>query len=233
MTEPVLPLDGAEAGDNPPAGGRRAVLIAVAAVTSLAVAGALTLFGGDDAEDDALLFPPKRPVAAAAEAPGAAVDGSRLPAVSDLGSGRDPFAPLYVAPVTTGSAGGASDGPTTPSPPRGETPPAAAPPAAPGPDGGGLPPSAGAPVPPAPDAPPAVPVQTTTVSVDTVRVAEGPDGQADLLVDGRPVTVGVDQVFAVAFRLVSVQEGPEGRCATLQYGEELFDLCEGDPAVVR
>lgn len=74
-------------------------------------------------------------------------------------------------------------------------------------------------------APTPAPSGTRVLLVDVVDV----DGvvQAQLQVNGQPVTVAPGQTFATSFKLVSIS----GTCAQLLYGDAAFSLCKGEEAV--
>jgi len=86
-------------------------------------------------------------------------------------------------------------------------------PGLPGPGSGG----SGSGSPPASPAPAPVHLALTDVTVDNAA--------ATFAVNGSLIRVGVGDKFAERFRLLRLEGG---RCATVQYGDEGVDLCEGD-----
>jgi hypothetical protein len=104
--------DGAE-DDGAAGANRRKLFIAggVAGAAVLVVAAFMLLHGGSPASSTGTGAVPhgKAPVVvASAPAGGAGTKTTRLPKKSKVQAGRDPFAPLFTAPVTTGTAVGAT-----------------------------------------------------------------------------------------------------------------------------
>lgn len=216
--DPVAIADLTDEAAAPPP--RRLPLLAVAAVVAVAAlaGGAVLLLGGsgEDAPAPAALTYRARPSGTPSANATPSAGPVRLPAVTDSPLGRDPFAALYVAP--------------TAAPPEPLAPPAGPAEVTTGPGDPSYPGPAAS-TGPGPSDPAAA--RTTTLAVKAVRVAPGDAGAVDLVVDGAAATLHVGDTFPPSLRLVSVQETPVGRCATLQHGEELFDACEGDPPLVR
>lgn len=245
MTETTFPFQGASPeaeGALPPppeeleAGGNRRVVVllaALGAVGLLAVLGYLLLFSGGDEPAEA-----PAPSAAGQDADGAAVDPAPAddlapvdqPKLSKKNFGKDPFAPLIVPPAegTGGEAPAAGTAGTTLDPTTGTTGTTGTtagtgtttgtttgtivvPVGTPGDSTGGTGTSSGSPDP---------------VRIKVVSVAKD-NFSGRVVVDGKTYSVAVGDVFAQYFKSLRFKNG---KCGAFQYGDERFDLCEGETA---
>jgi hypothetical protein len=240
MTETTFPFQGAPpeaegAGAAGPeeqleSGNRRplVLLAALGAVGLLAVLGYLLLFsGGDEAAEEPVPSAAGQDAGDGVGAQPPAEDAAPAdqPRLSKKNFGKDPFAPLIVepeavaggeAPVTgtTGTTGTATD-------PSGVTVTVVDPATTGtgtttgGTTTGGTDPGTG----------------TGTASPDPVRikvVSVAKDNfSGRVVVDGKTYSVAVGDVFAQYFKALRFKNG---RCGAFQYGDERFDLCEGDTA---
>lgn len=175
---------------------RRALIILGVLAAAAAAFFFLTRGGGEPPEEAAPPTTAPPPVVTPSPTP------TGRPPRFTFFSGRDPFLPLVVEPVTGGA-------------PSGETP-------APGA-------SPGAPVvEPSPGAEGGVtPEGGTTIGGHSVTIIDvfTQDGQqmVQVEVDGQTFTVGEGEEFSDNFRVESIQ----GTCVSFLFGDEPFTLCEG------
>jgi hypothetical protein len=204
---------------------RRKLFIAggVAGAAVLVVAAFMLLHGGSSAPSAAAGAVPhgtvKSPVAAAgAHAGGSGTTKTRLPKKSKVQAGRDPFAPLFSPPVTTGTAVGTTTAvgsspapvPVTSAPAAGPTP---------------------APTPTTPTAGPlGVPKYVQLLSTKGTRTATFRVGYKNhkfkqFRVTAPSAGASTGTVFATDFALIQVKPGG---VATIQIGDDPpFDLSTG------
>lgn len=185
---------------------KKLLLAGVGGVAVLALVGTFVVMPmlSSGEEDTAPLVPKKKAPAAAAKAPAAkapakAPAAKELPKTYDEDFQRDPFKPLYVESSDRG-AGVAAPGSGTgavPAPPA---------PAAPAPAAGGTSANVGG----------------NRVALMDVFVRSGKT-YAQTKVGSTVHTPPVGATFATTYRLLSAS----GTCATYQYGDEQFQLCEG------
>lgn len=189
---------------------RKALIVAggVGAVALLAFGG-YTLFGGGGS--DPVAAPPvaSRARASATPTPSASAPAAVLPAAKTSHVFRDPFKPLLSAKgaaVATGVP--VAKVPVT----------VVASPKVQAPVGGSNAVPTSAPVPPKPV------VKVKLISVDAADTV----GQVAVNGVASPAPIGV--AFAEKFKALRYSEG---NCGTFQYGDERFDLCEGQTATMR
>jgi len=177
------------------------------------------LRGGGDAPDEAAPLPT---TTAVEPPPDADVDEGDAPGggggrrggpleTFDVFAPRDPFVPLIAAATTggtTGETGGTADGDGTDGDGNGNG----------DGNGGGNGGNGGAP-------------QTQTggaVGGHTVKLMDvfnkNGDTVAQVQVDGTVYTVSQGETFAESFQVLSIR----GKCATLLFGDDEFNLCEGE-----
>jgi hypothetical protein len=206
--------DGAD-GDGVAGANRRKLFIAggVAGAVVLVVAAFMLLHGGSSASNAGAGLVPhgtvKSPVAAAgAHANGAHTKTTRLLKKSKVQAGRDPFAPLFVGAVTTGTAVGAT---TTVGSSPAPVPTTSAPVAGPTPV-------------PTPTSPPAGPLgtpkyvqllSTKGTHTATFRVGYKNHKFQQFRVTAPSAGSSTGTVFALDFALISVKSG----IATIQIGD--------------
>ena len=174
------------------------------------------LRGGGGAEDEAAPLPTTTAVEPppdvdvdAGDVPGGGGGGRGAPLETfDVFAPRDPFVPLIAAAATgataTGETGGTAEGDGTTDGGNGD--------GGENGDGGGAP-------------------QTQTggaVGGHTVKLMDvfnkNGDTVAQVQVDGTVYTVSQGETFAESFQVLSIS----GKCATLLFGDDEFNLCEGE-----
>jgi hypothetical protein len=225
MTESSFPFQGTPVADGPAdleesRGNRRTVLIL--AVVGVLVLGALAYFfvfsGGDDPADESL---PVRPSTGSVVTPTPAPTAApvKAPKLSKKLIGKDPFKPLVVAPVEgSDTAGGA----VVPPAGSGAT---VNPPAAGGGivAGGGS--SAGGGTAGASDPG----TSTKPVNVKVISVASD-NSSGRVTVGTKAYSVAVGDVFGTYFKVLRLKNG---KCGSFSYGDERFDLCEGETSKMQ
>jgi hypothetical protein len=216
------PDDGGAAGAN-----RRKLFIAggVAGVAVLAIAAFMLLHGGSSTSNTAATGAVphgtvKTPAVAASAPSSAGTKKTRLPKKGKVQAGRDPFAALYTAPVTTGTAVGTTTtvgstpapDPTTSAPVTGPT-------------------STPVPVPTSPTVGPlGAPTYVQLLSTKgtqsaTFRVGYAHHKFKQFAVEAPAADSSTGTVFANDFALIKVKSG---HIATVQIGDgPPFDLGEG------
>jgi hypothetical protein len=209
------PEEGGLAGAN-----RAKLLIAggVAGVVVVAAAAFMLLHGGSSPSNVATGAVPhgtfKAPAAAVAHSGG---KSTTLPKKSKVQAGRDPFAALYVAPVTTGTAvGGTTTVGSTPTPAPTSTAPVAGPTPTPTPTAPAVGPLG---------APTYLQLLSTKGSRSaTFRVGYAHHKFKQFAVEAPPSGASTGTVFATDFALIRVKDG----VATVQIGDgPPFDLNQG------
>jgi len=231
MSEPSFPFQGTQVAEAPAAElqearNNRRTLLVLAAVGVL-VLGALAYFfllaGGEDGDDAAApvrkagtVQPTPEPSASEAPAP------VKAPKLSKKAVGKDPFEALVV-PAVEGGAGAVGDPVTAPAdggqvPVTGNT----------GNTGGGNNGNngnagngnngngngnGGS-------------TSDTPVTVKVVSVA-GDNTSARVTVSSKTYSVAVGDVFGTYFKTLRLKNG---KCGSFTYGDERFDLCEGETA---
>lgn len=207
---------------------RRAVLVLVAlgALALLGLAAYFLLFAGGGDQAPAATAPSSN-AAPKPAAPAPAVKAPALqPKLSSKRYGTDPFKPLIqdvvVAPAAPAAAPGAS-------PPFGATGVTAG--AGPSTIGG----TSTAPRPPATGGSTGGPGSTTgpapTSHLFRVVAIDAGNTTSTVKVDGKRYTdVGISDVFATQFKALRYEDG---KCGVFQFGDERFDLCEGDAVRLR
>lgn len=202
------PIDDESVGEQ----GRRPILLVALIAAAVVVVGlaAWLLLGGSGGGTTEAAAPTPSPSAAPTPSP-SPTPQETLPGTFDGVSGTDPFRPLVVPPVAASSgAAGAGAGATQGTGAAGT---GALPTAPAGPGGG----SGSTAAPSKASTPPSVHLALTDVTATNTA--------ATFAVDGRLTRVLVGDEFAKWFRLLRLEGG---RCATVQYGDEGVDLCEGD-----
>ncbi len=216
MTEPAFPFD-ADTEDVVAERDNRRLIAAVAGVVALALLGVfvvLPMFSGEST-DDAVVPVRRRPLASPT-ASASAVPTKPVPITETFNDtvGRDPFRPLYTEPALGGGVvvvgGGATSGGTT----SGGTTSGGT--TSGGTTGGGT----GTGGQPAPGG--STQVGGNRVSLIDVFVRDGRT-YAQTRVGSTVYTPVVGATFATNYQLLSAS----GECATFLYGDENFQLCEG------
>lgn len=227
LTRTPMPTDGQEDSGSRDAVRRHAVLAGAGAVV-VALGGVLVLphlLGGraSTATATAAVAPAARP--ATASTPGASPTTSGAPSAPALtGPGRNPFAvPPQFRPRAASPTPGATHAATV------------APPAATGSPSSDAVPS----TPFSPTAPPVTVVTTPPVAHATARPAppvwvrlvsvSSDNSSAVVRVGTRSLTTRPGHPFAGGFRLLRLEAG---RCGTVAYGSDHFDLCAGSAVLV-
>jgi hypothetical protein len=193
------------------------ILGALAGLAVLAIAAYFLLFAGgsDDKATNAVVVAPKsgaQPSTATSTAPKTAA----LPNISAKNFGTDPFKPLISAPTTgttttgttttgTTTTGTTTTGTTTTGTPTTGTPTTGTP-------------TTGTPTP-----------AVTSIRFRVVNVATDNES-ARVSVDGTAATVKPGEIFSEKFKAIRFSEGS---CGTFQFGDERFDLCEGNAVNVN
>ncbi len=196
-----------------PAGsqGRKALIgVGAAGVALLLAFGGYTLLGGGG---DAAVAPtvPARAGSPASPTPSVSAPAV-IPDAKTSHAFRDPFKPLLSAKGAAVATG------TAVSVPKVTVPKTPATKVVPLPPVGG---SAGAATPPVPAKP--------VVKVKLISVDAG-DTTGKVAVNGVASTAAIGVPFAEKFKALRFSEGS---CGTFQYGDERFDLCEGQTATMR
>lgn len=204
--------DDASDGDGPDKRQRYLLGGLAALVVAGLGAGAYLLLGGGDDSSAASATALPKPKTQVTVGTGLPTVQATLPQTYDGLKGQDPFRPLVVVPVAAPSApaagpapatqptGGATQVPTYPLP--GFTFPAPVP-------------TGGSTLPPGADKP-------SSIHLDSV--SDGND-KAVFEVGGAKSEVGIGDTFATYFKLLRLEAG---RCGTVQFGDERFDICQGE-----
>jgi hypothetical protein len=195
-------------------GNQRLLLIlgAVAGLVVLAIAAYFLLFAGgsDDKATDAAL-PAANPSTQPSTVPSAAPVSGALPKISAKNFGTDPFKALISeAPVTNPTGTGAGTATGTGTSTTGTTP-VVTPPVDTG--------TGTSPTPPV----------ATSFRFRVANVATDNES-ARVKVDGTASTVSPGEVFSEKFKAIRFTGGT---CGTFQFGDERFDLCEGNTVTVN
>jgi hypothetical protein len=219
------PNDGQPADEGSAAGANRRKLLVVggvAGVVVLAAAAFMLLHGGSPSSTAATAVVPHgtpKAVATANAQAGTSTKTTKLPRKSKVQAGRDPFGPLFTAPVTTGTAVGGTTTVVSPTPV----------PTTSAPAGGPTP----TPTPTAPTAGPlGVPKYVQLLSTKgkhsaTFRVGYAHHKFKQFDVQAPAAGSSTATVFATDFALIQVKPGG---VATIQIGDDPpFDLSEGLP----
>jgi hypothetical protein len=222
MTESSFPFQGTAVADGPAdfeesSGNRRTVLIL--AVVGVLVLGALAYFfvfaGGDDPTDTSL---PTRRSTGVQSTPTPSVPAVvKAPKLSKKAIGKDPFKPLVVAPAagTGGAVSGTGGVVVTPVTGGGVTVVTTQPGTSGGTTGGT---STGGSA-----------VSSTPLTVKVISVtADNSSGR--VTVGKKTYSVAVGDVFGTYFKTLRLKNG---KCGSFQYGDERFDLCEGETAKMQ
>jgi hypothetical protein len=223
MTEPTFPFQGTSpelegVADAQEGTGSRRALIALVAAGGVAVAalgGYFFVFsGGDDATPSA-----SKPVQSAPRkvtpAPTATPAPVKAPRISQKSFGQDPFKALVVdrpaaaAPVAAAAGGGTSAGGISTG--GGTT--SGLPGATTGGTTGGTTTTSGG------TSPRALTVRVVSVASD--------NSSGRVTVGAKSYSVAVGDVFGTYFKTLRLKNG---RCGSFTYGDERFDLCEGETA---
>jgi hypothetical protein len=227
MTESSFPFQGTAVADGPAdleeaSGNRRTVLIL--AVVGVLVLGALAYFfvfaGGDEPTDTSL--PTRRSTGVqATPTPTPSVPAVvKAPKLSKKAIGKDPFKPLVVPAavgdgVVAGGTGGAVTGGTVVTPVGGGAVVTTQPGTSGGTTGGT---STGGSA-----------VSSTPLTVKVISVtADNSSGR--VTVGKKTYSVAVGDVFGTYFKTLRLKNG---KCGSFQYGDERFDLCEGETAKMQ
>ena len=221
MTEPTFPFQGTSpelegAVDREETRGSRRAVLALAVAGGVAVAalgGYFFVFsGGEDAAPAA-----SRPVPRSSTvdpAPEATPAPVKAPKLSKKSFGKDPFkalivdapaveAPVVPAGVQPGTTGGATTGGSTSG----------------GATTGGSTTTGGA----------SGGASTTPVTMKVISVAST-NSSARVTVGSKAYSVAVGDVFGTYFKALRFKNG---KCGSFTYGDERFDLCEGETAKMQ
>jgi hypothetical protein len=223
MTESSFPFQGTAVADGSAdleesRGNRRTVLIL--ALVGVLVLGALAYFfvfsGGDDATDTSL--PTARSTGTVATpTPSASPKPAKAPKLSKKAIGKDPFEALVVASEGGGAAapagGTAVTDPGTSVTGGGTT-------VTGGTTGGTT--SGGTTSGGTATSPKALTVKVISVVAD--------NSSARVTVGSKAYSIAVGDVFGTYFKSLRLKNG---RCGSFQYGDERFDLCEGETAKMQ
>jgi hypothetical protein len=215
MSQTSFPFPGTQVGDGPGAsdddarGNRRTIVIL--ALVGVLVVGALAYFfvfsGGDDKATDNSLPSPRS--TSVVPTPTKAPAVVKAPKLSKKAVGKDPFKPLVVvaegaapgsAPATGGGTTVTGGGTTV--------------------TGGGTTVTGGGTT--TTDGGSATSSKPLTVKVLSVA-ADNTSGR--VTVGGKSYSVAVGDVFGTYFKTLRLKNG---KCASFSYGDERFDLCEGE-----
>jgi hypothetical protein len=225
MSESSFPFQGTSVADGPAdfeeaSGNRRTVLIL--AVVGILVLGALAYFfvfaGGDEPTDTSL--PTRRSTGLqSTPTPTPSVPPVvKAPKLSNKAIGKDPFKPLVVPPAAGGAAVSGGTGGVvvvTPVTGGGTTVTTTQPGTSGGTSGGTS--TGGS----------AVSSKPLTVKVISVT-ADNSSGR--VTVGAKTYSVAVGDVFGTYFKALRLKNG---KCGSFQYGDERFDLCEGETAKMQ
>jgi hypothetical protein len=222
MTESSFPFPGTAVADGSAdleesRGNRRTVLIL--ALVGVLVLGALAYFfvfsGGDDATDTSL--PTARSTGTVATpTPSAAPKPAKAPKLSKKAIGKDPFKALVVESAGGGAAARPGVTPVidlgTPVTGGGTTV-----------TGGGTPVTGGGTT---------AGGTATSPKALTVRVLSvaSDNSSGRVTVGSKSYSVAVGDVFGTYFKALRLKNG---KCGSFQYGDERFDLCEGETAKMQ
>jgi hypothetical protein len=221
MTESSFPFQGTAVADGPAdfeesSGNRRTVLIL--AVVGVLVLGALAYFfvfaGGEEPTDTSL--PTRRSTGVQSTPTPSAPAAVKAPKLSKKAIGKDPFKPLVVPPVVnSGGTGGVAGGGTTVTTGGGGAVITTQPGTSGGTTGGT---STGGSA-----------VSSTPLTVKVISVtADNSSGR--VTVGKKTYSVAVGDVFGTYFKTLRLKNG---KCGSFQYGDERFDLCEGETAKMQ
>ncbi len=226
MTESSFPFQGTAVADGPAdieeaSGNRRTVLIL--AVVGILVLGALAYFfvfaGGDEPTDTSLPARRSTGLQSTPTPTPSAPAVVKAPKLSNKAIGKDPFKPLVVPPASgagVGTGGGVVSGGGTVVTPVGGGAVVTTQPGTSGGTAGGT--SAGG---------SAVSSKPLTVKVISVT-ADNSSGR--VTVGAKTYSVAVGDVFGTYFKTLRLKNG---KCGSFQYGDERFDLCEGETAKMQ
>ena len=218
------PADAVVVDESVEGSGRKGMFVAGGVAAGLAVVAGMSymlLSGGDDAAEAGVVASAKRSVVAQ---PNATAAPSSAPAIKKFNgkNARDPFKALVVeaAAVPAGASSGAG---ATPAP---VVVPTTAPTIAPG--------TVPAPVTvpstsPTSSRPAPTSTKASLIRITMVAVSTG-DTTARIKVDGGVYDVKPQEEFGKYFKLLNLHDGS---CGAIQYGDEAFDLCEGQSRNVR
>ena len=211
MSQTSFPFPGTQVGDGPGAsdddarGNRRTILIL--ALVGVLVAGALAYFfvfaGGEDKATDNSLPTPRS--TAAVPTPTKAPAVVKAPKLSKKSVGKDPFKALVVENVAVAA-------PVTPVVPA---------------TGGGTTVTGGGTIVTGGGTTTGGGSTTTSTKPLTVKVisvaTDNTSGR--VTVGGKSYSVAVGDVFGTYFKTLRLKNG---KCGSFSYGDERFDLCEGE-----
>ena len=220
MSEPSFPFEGTQVADGPAGdlqearGNRRTILIL--GVVGTLVLGALAYFfvfsGGEEPTEEAA--PVRRATdVQATPAPVATPVPAKAPKLSKKSIGKDPFKALIVPPVAGVGAGAPAGGTTTTG---GSTVTGGTTTTGTAVTGGTTTSSGGG-------------TSTTPLTVKVVSVA-GDNSSARVTVGTKAYSVAVGDVFGTYFKALRLKNG---KCGAFTYGDERFDLCEGETAKMQ
>jgi hypothetical protein len=222
MSESSFPFQGTPVADGPSDldeanSNRRTVLIL--AVVGVLVVGALAYFfvfsGGDDTTDESL--PVRAPRTVVTPSPTAPPAPVKAPKLAKKSIGKDPFKALVVpaaagsdtdaAPVVGGAAPAVTGGGAVAPVPAGSTG---------GSTGGDTSPGGSA-------------VSSKPLTVKMIAVTAD-NSSARVTVGTKSYSVAVGDVFGTYFKALRLKNG---KCGSFQYGDERFDLCEGETSKMQ
>jgi hypothetical protein len=220
MSDTSFPFAGTQVVDGPGAsqdeasGNRRTILIL--ALVGVLVLGALAYFfvfsGGDEPTDTSLPTPRSTGVQAT-PTPTKAPAVVKAPKLSKKSVGKDPFKAL-VLPAADGGAAPAGETPVTGSTPV---------------TGGGTTITGGGTTTGGTTTTGGGTTSSTPVTVKVISVTDN-NSSARVKVGSQVYTVAVGDVFATYFKALRLKNG---KCGSFQYGDERFDLCEGETAKMQ
>ncbi|MEP6761192.1 MAG: hypothetical protein ABJA93_07480 [Sporichthyaceae bacterium] len=221
MSESSFPFMGTQVGDAPAAdldesrGNRRTILILVLVLVGVLVLGALAyffVFSGDDSPESASALPQSGTVTT--PTPAVTPKPAKAPKLSKKAIGKDPFKAL-VAPAAVAA-------------------PAAVPgvPAAGSSTGGGTVVTSGGTVVTGGGTTTTGGGTGTSVTPLTVKVISvtSDNTSSRVTVGGKSYSVAPGDVFGTYFKALRLKNGS---CGSFTYGDERFDLCEGDSARMK
>jgi hypothetical protein len=223
MSESSFPFQGTSVADGPAdfeeaSSNRRTVLIL--AVVGILVLGALAYFfvfaGGDEPTDTSL--PTRRSTGVqSTPTPTPSVPAKvKAPKLSKKALGRDPFKRLVVAPVAAAVTDTSGTGGAVAPVGGGSGAVATTQPGTSGGTTGGTSTGGSA-------------VSSTPLTVKVISVtADNSSGR--VTVGKKSYSVAVGDVFGTYFKALRLKNG---KCGSFQYGDERFDLCEGETAKMQ
>jgi len=231
MSEPSFPFQGTQVADGQAAdfeearSNRRTVLIL--AVVGVLVLGALAYFfvfsGGDDAVEDAA--PVRRsPGVVATPEPVATPAPVKAPKLSKKSIGKDPFKALVAPAVESGGGAAPVAGVPGVTPVVGGGAPVNQPATGGGTPAGG---STGGGSTGGTGEDPGASTKPLTVKVVAVTAD---NSSARVTVGTKVYSVAVGDVFGTYFKALRLKNG---KCGSFQYGDERFDLCEGETSKMQ